>query len=93
MWLEGWLPKDKWHEINKMLVGLGQLTCLPVGRRCGECDLQGTGLCKSEVRGWKPSPRKLKVKIESEEKKVVVRYDDMGGGRGLEQSDIKVEET
>ncbi|KAF7585276.1 Endonuclease III-like protein 1 [Aspergillus hancockii] len=22
--LESWLPKDKWHEINKLLVGLGQ---------------------------------------------------------------------
>jgi endonuclease III len=77
MWLEGWLPKDKWHEINKLLVGHGQLTCLPVGRRCGECDLQGTGLCKAEVRGWKASPRKLKV----EEKKVVVKYEGMGGGR------------
>jgi endonuclease III len=77
MWLEGWLPKDRWHEINKLLVGLGQLTCLPVGRRCGECDLQGTGLCKSEVRGWKASPRKLKV----EEKKVVVKYEGMGGER------------
>lgn len=89
MWLEGWLPKDKWHEINKMLVGLGQLTCLPIGRRCGECDLQGTGLCKSEVRGWKPSPRKLKVKIEDEEKKVLVRYDSMGGKR---KEDLKSED-
>lgn len=49
--LESWLPKDKWHEINKLLVGLGQTVCLPVGRRCGECDLAGTKLCKSEVRG------------------------------------------
>lgn len=49
--LESWLPRDKWHEINKLLVGLGQTVCLPVGRRCGECDLAGTKLCKSEVRG------------------------------------------
>lgn len=51
MALESWLPRDKWHEINKLLVGLGQTVCLPVGRRCGECDLAGTKLCKSEVRG------------------------------------------
>lgn len=87
-WLEGWLPKDKWHEINKLLVGLGQTVCLPVGRRCGECDLQGSGLCKAEVRGWKPSPRKIKVKVEGEEKKVVVKYDGMGGDR---QPNIKEE--
>ncbi|EAW11743.1 endonuclease III domain-containing protein [Aspergillus clavatus NRRL 1] len=51
MALESWLPREKWHEINKLLVGLGQTVCLPVGRRCGECDLAGTKLCKSEVRG------------------------------------------
>ncbi|RAH78747.1 hypothetical protein BO86DRAFT_319897 [Aspergillus japonicus CBS 114.51] len=49
--LESWLPKDKWHEINKLLVGLGQTVCLPIGRRCGDCDLAGTKLCKSEIRG------------------------------------------
>ena len=87
MWLEGWLPKDKWHEINKLLVGLGQLVCLPVGRRCGECDLQGTGLCKAEVRGWKASPRKLKV----EEKKLVIKYEGMGGERTLDSKQIKDE--
>lgn len=87
MWLEGWLPKDKWHEINKLLVGLGQTVCLPVGRRCGDCDLQGTGLCKSEVRGWKASPRKAKV----EEQKVVVKYEGMGGERKLNSVQIKHE--
>ena len=61
MWLEGWLPKEKWHEINKVLVGLGQTVCLPVGRRCGECDLAGTGLCKSEIRGWKAKVKKERV--------------------------------
>ncbi|EXJ57834.1 endonuclease III [Cladophialophora psammophila CBS 110553] len=59
-WLEGWLPRDKWHEINKMLVGLGQTVCLPIGRRCGECDLAGTGLCKAEIRGWKATERRVK---------------------------------
>jgi endonuclease-3 len=64
-WLEGWLPKDKWHEINKMLVGLGQTVCLPVGRKCGECDLAGTGLCKAEIRGMKVKERRVKVeKVE-----------------------------
>ncbi|KAL4991896.1 DNA glycosylase [Aspergillus falconensis] len=50
MSLESWLPKDKWHEINKLLVGLGQTVCLPVGRRCGDCDLAGTKLCKNCYR-------------------------------------------
>jgi adenine-specific DNA glycosylase len=60
MWLEGWLPKEKWHEINKMLVGLGQTVCLPVGRRCDECDLGGTGLCAGEVRVGKVKRQKIK---------------------------------
>ena len=77
-WLEGWLPKDRWHEINKMLVGLGQTVCLPIGRRCGECDLAGTGLCKAEIRGMKVKERKLKVeKVEPGGKAEVVK--DEGG--------------
>ncbi|PLB43322.1 hypothetical protein P170DRAFT_419214 [Aspergillus steynii IBT 23096] len=56
MSLESWLPKEKWHEINKLLVGLGQTVCLPVGRKCGDCDLAGTKLCKSEVKGLETTP-------------------------------------
>ena len=61
VWLEGWLPKDRWHEINKMLVGLGQTVCLPVGRRCGDCDLAGTALCKGEIRGMMKKEKRRKV--------------------------------
>ncbi|KAI1613158.1 endonuclease III [Exophiala viscosa] len=78
-WLEGWLPKDRWHEINKMLVGLGQTVCLPVGRRCGECDLAGTGLCKAEIRGWKATTRKVKkekVEVKIEEGVEVVKKEE-----------------
>ena len=60
-WLEQWLPRDRWHEINKMLVGLGQTICLPIGRRCNQCDLAGTGLCKSEIRGLKVKREQIKV--------------------------------
>ncbi|KAF2670235.1 DNA glycosylase, partial [Microthyrium microscopicum] len=47
--LQAWLPKDKWHEINWLLVGFGQVLCLPVGRKCGECVLAERGLCPSAV--------------------------------------------
>ena len=47
--LEAWLPRDKWHEINHLLVGFGQTICLPVGRKCGECTLGQSGLCPSAV--------------------------------------------
>lgn len=61
-WLEGWLSRERWHEINRLLVGLGQTVCLPVGRRCGECDLAGTGFCKGEVMGWEANEMKKKGK-------------------------------
>ncbi|KAI1808058.1 putative DNA repair protein NTG1 [Daldinia bambusicola] len=45
--LQSWLPRDRWREINWLLVGFGQTVCLPVGRRCGDCDLGLRGLCKA----------------------------------------------
>jgi len=62
--LQAWLPRDRWHEINHLLVGFGQTVCLPVGRRCGECALSGTGLCPSAVVGRKTVTRKRAVKLE-----------------------------
>ncbi|KAK2793025.1 DNA N-glycosylase and apurinic/apyrimidinic (AP) lyase [Onygenales sp. PD_12] len=75
--LESWLPRDKWHEINKLLVGLGQTVCLPVARRCGECDLAGSGLCKSEIRSWvdKRKPKKEEVSVK-EESKIKIKMED-----------------
>ncbi|KAJ5103925.1 hypothetical protein N7532_004454 [Penicillium argentinense] len=70
MALQSWLPRDKWHEINKLLVGLGQTVCLPVKRRCGECYLAGTKLCKSEIKGL--SPVKNDVKSSDEEPKIKI---------------------
>lgn len=48
--LQSWLPRDRWKEINWLLVGFGQTVCLPVGRRCGECEVGLRGLCKSAER-------------------------------------------
>lgn len=47
--LEEWLPREKWHDINHLLVGFGQTICTPVGRKCGECTLAEKGLCPSAV--------------------------------------------
>ena len=47
--LEAWLPREKWHEINHLLVGFGQTICTPVGRDCGSCRLSAEGLCPSAV--------------------------------------------
>ncbi|CEP17664.1 hypothetical protein [Parasitella parasitica] len=35
--LQSWLPKDKWKSINPILVGYGQIICLPRGPRCDIC--------------------------------------------------------
>ncbi|SCU90902.1 LADA_0F07030g1_1 [Lachancea dasiensis] len=35
--LEEWLPYDLWYEINPVLVGFGQVICLPRGKRCDLC--------------------------------------------------------
>ncbi|XP_042778769.1 endonuclease III-like protein 1 isoform X3 [Neofelis nebulosa] len=35
--LEEWLPRELWGEINGLLVGFGQQTCLPVHPRCQGC--------------------------------------------------------
>ncbi|KAG7112873.1 Endonuclease III like protein [Verticillium longisporum] len=67
--LEAWLPRDRWHEINTLLVGLGQTVCLPQAgrRRCGECDLGLRGLCRGADRkkvalGRAAGPEGVKVK-------------------------------
>ncbi|KAF9362118.1 DNA N-glycosylase and apurinic/apyrimidinic (AP) lyase [Mortierella sp. AD094] len=53
--LQSWLPKAHWREINYILVGFGQILCLPRGPRCGVCPVQdrcpsATGLTKPRKR-------------------------------------------
>ncbi|GME67726.1 unnamed protein product [[Candida] boidinii] len=43
--LESWLPRDMWNEINAVLVGFGQMVCLPRGARCDLCTLAYKKLC------------------------------------------------
>ncbi|KAH0339330.1 DNA glycosylase, partial [Aureobasidium melanogenum] len=62
--LESWLPKDKWHEINHLLVGFGQTICLPVGRKCNECTLATEGLCPSAVIKKEVTKRVKKMEDE-----------------------------
>ncbi|VDK77448.1 unnamed protein product [Litomosoides sigmodontis] len=35
--LETLVPREQWQELNKLLVGFGQQTCLPVLPKCSEC--------------------------------------------------------
>ncbi len=65
------MPRERWHEINHLLVGFGQTICLPVGRKCGECTLSERGLCPSAVVDKKKVVKKVKgdvaVKGEGDE--------------------------
>ncbi|KAG0045981.1 DNA N-glycosylase and apurinic/apyrimidinic (AP) lyase [Gryganskiella cystojenkinii] len=38
--LQSWLPKEHWREINHIMVGFGQVLCLPRGPLCGSCPVQ-----------------------------------------------------
>ncbi|MCJ1486113.1 DNA N-glycosylase and apurinic/apyrimidinic (AP) lyase [Schaereria dolodes] len=69
MALQAWLPRERWHEINRLLVGFGQTVCLPVGRRCGSCRLAERGLCPGVVAEM---GKERKVKKEKKKKKEVV---------------------
>jgi len=70
--LEAWLPKDKWTEINWLLVGFGQEICLPVGPKCGDC--LNKELCPMG-REWKESPRKKSKESPSKRKKISIPYE------------------
>jgi len=62
--LESWLPKEHWGKdgINKLLVGFGQTTCLPINPKCTECKVND--ICPSAFK-----PNVLKSQIGSERKK------------------------
>eukprot|EP00833_Pecoramyces_ruminatium_P002854 jgi/Orpsp1_1/1176886/evm.model.c7180000059388.2 len=38
--LERWLPKTYWKEINPLLVGFGQICCLPISPKCNQCPVK-----------------------------------------------------
>lgn len=97
MALESWLPREKWKEINWLLVGFGQKVCLPVGRKCGECTLGLKGLCKSAERKKVIEGRKrIKVeeKIEEDvkiEKTEEIKIEGGSGAKRVKKEEIEVE--
>lgn len=44
--LQEWLPKDYWTDINPLVVGFGQVICVPRAANCDICTLARDGLCK-----------------------------------------------
>lgn len=80
--LQSWLPHDRWREINSLLVGLGQAVCLPVGRRCGECDLGLQGLCKAAERKKVLEGRRIKDEVIKEETVKIEKIEDQEAAGG-----------
>ncbi|TVY84560.1 Endonuclease III-like protein [Lachnellula suecica] len=82
--LQAWLPRELWHEINWLLVGFGQSICLPVGRKCGDCELGLRGMCKAAERS--------KVNIGRKTREEKVKKDEEGNV--LEKTEVvKVEQV
>ncbi|KAI1778227.1 putative DNA repair protein NTG1 [Hypoxylon cercidicola] len=84
--LQSWLPRDRWREINWLLVGFGQTVCLPVGRRCGDCELGLAGLCKAAERKKVLEGRRIRESAQ------VKKVDDDGALVKIEE-ERDVEET
>jgi endonuclease-3 len=40
--LEDWVPKEKWIDVNTLLVGLGQTICFAKKPKCEECLIKDT---------------------------------------------------
>lgn len=95
--LESWLPRDRWREINTLLVGLGQTVCPPQAgsKRCGECDLGLRGLCAGADRrkvaaGRVKREEDVKEEVEDEDEETQVVESGEGSRSGTEP-DIKIE--
>ena len=88
--LQAWLPREKWHKINHLLVGFGQTICLPVGRKCGECVLADEGLCPSAVIATGKKVTKM-TRVKREIMDVKLEGSSIGIEEGVNY--VKEEET
>ncbi|SPN97720.1 related to DNA repair protein NTG1 [Cephalotrichum gorgonifer] len=96
--LQAWLPREKWHEINWLLVGFGQTICPSSARRCGECEVGLAGLCRAADRGKVMEGRKRRgaEKVEAKvEAKIKVEEGVVEGEeeKGVATDLVKKEEA
>lgn len=89
--LQSWLPRDKWREINWLLVGFGQTVCLPVGRKCGDCELGLRGLCKSAERKKVTEGKKRREIVKEEKVEIDIKEDKRGMVIKREKRERKIE--
>ncbi|SPO47315.1 related to NTG1 - DNA repair protein [Moesziomyces antarcticus] len=60
--LQSWLPRELHPHINRLLVGFGQVICVPTGPRCDLCNVGSAGLCPS-YRPIDPKAAEKRVKV------------------------------
>ena len=82
--------REYWQDINHLLVGFGQQTCLPVGPRCASClnrDVCPTG--RAETRYLKVK-KEVKTEVKVEEVKTEVKVEEEVETKGhLENVKVK----
>lgn len=78
--LQSWLPPELHKPINPMLVGFGQVICLPVGPRCDICLLGKAKICPSRVANVKAEGRKEVVYTFTAEDEVKMEVVQQGQG-------------
>lgn len=91
--LESWLPPELHKPINPMLVGFGQVICLPVGPRCDVCLLGKQKICPSRVSNVKAEGRKevIYTFTDDEDETVEIQYE--GLMRIKDEDGVKIEPT
>lgn len=72
--LQSWLPQELHAKINSLLVGFGQVICVPLGPRCDLCDVGKAGFCPSRrVVDEKSTAKRVKVELlRSDDERMVV---------------------
>ncbi|KAJ9474760.1 Endonuclease III-like protein [Pseudozyma hubeiensis] len=89
--LQSWLPEELHGKINRLLVGFGQVICVPVGPRCDLCDVGKAGLCPSRRKvDGKSVEKRVKVEmLDSDDDGLVVQDNWVKVKR--EEASVKVE--
>ncbi|KAI5957974.1 NTH1 [Candida theae] len=63
--LESWLPPKYWRDVNPLVVGFGQVICVPRASNCDICAIGRKGLCpganKKLLKGPVSEERKIKL--------------------------------
>ncbi|WVO17159.1 hypothetical protein L204_104851 [Cryptococcus depauperatus] len=90
--LQSWLPTHLHKPINPLLVGFGQVVCLPVGPRCDICLLGSKKICPSRISGANGKGRKeIAYTFKDEADGIAVGTWEWGQNQSLIKEEVKLE--